>query len=303
MRFLVLTFLLTSFLGLHLSGCTAVKERAARQESSPQELVALQEAHRARVEQQLAAEFGLPAWMEEMPRMPEPEPEPKAVPEPVPAKPVAPPAVATAPAPVIPSIIPASSVLVVGDSFAVGVGMSMGQELKGMGVALQARGKISSGLNSPKFYNWERELQNFIQQDNPDVIVAMISGNDAHNGSGSESWRQSYVDKARGFANVALGAGVTLYLVGLPPMGKDGYSDRAKALNLSLQEACDALAGCHYVDAWSLFADNEGHFTRTKRFGENVLTLRANDGVHFTMSGYRLLSRHILDKIANTYRP
>jgi uncharacterized protein len=293
MRCLVLTLLLSSFLGMHLVGCTAVKERAMRQEPSPREVAALQEAHRARVEQQLAAEFGLPDWLKAMPRKPEPEP----------AKPVPPPAVASVPAPVIPSIIPASSVLVVGDSFAVGVGMSMGQELKGMGVALQARGKVSSGLNSPKFYNWERELQNFIQQDNPDVIVAMISGNDAHNGSGSEPWRQSYVEKARSFAKVALSAGVPLYMVGLPPMGKDGYSDRAKALNHSLEAACNVLPGCHYVDAWDLFSSGDGHFTRTKRFGEKDLTLRAKDGVHFTMTGYRLLSRHILDKIAKTYRP
>ncbi len=301
MRALFLTFLLATFLGLQLSGCTTVKEHAVRQQPSPQERAALQEARRAQVRQQIAAVFGLPDWMEEMLRKPEPKPEPVApTPAPVPSPA---PAVATMPEPTIPSIISASSVLVVGDSFAVGVGMSMGQELKGMGVALQARGKISSGLNSPKFYNWEQELKNFIQQDKPDVIVAMISGNDAHNGSGSESWRQSYVDKARGFASVASNAGVTLYMVGLPPMGKDGYSDRAKALNQALEAACQALPGCHYVDAWSLFADGDGQFTRTKRFGEKVLTLRANDGVHFTMTGYRLLSRHILDTIANTYRP
>ena len=43
-------------------------------------------------------------------------------------------------------------ILIVGDSFAVGLGMTLEQSLKPRGpVALASKGKVSSGLNSPKF--------------------------------------------------------------------------------------------------------------------------------------------------------
>ena len=280
--------------GMFLGGCNAAKQepRPAPPQLTRQKQEKQAAARRERVQQAISADFGLPLWVEEKLRKPEPV---AVVPEPKPA-------ISPVPPPTLPSVIPARSVMVVGDSFAVGVGMTMSNELKGMGVSLQQRGKTSSGLNSPAFYNWQQQLSSFIQQDRPEVIVAMISGNDAHNGSGSDSWRQAYVQKARDFANIAVNSGVTLYFVGLPPMGKNGYSERANQANQALRDACSGVPGCHYVDAWSLFSGDDGQFTRHKNFNGKVLTLRAKDGVHFTMTGYRLLSRHILDEIANTYQ-
>ena len=204
--------------------------------------------------------------------------------------------------PVKPVLLQPRTLLVVGDSLAVGVGMGLREELQGKEIDLRERGKTSTGLNSPKFYNWEQQLRTFLRQDSPDVVVGIMSANDAHNGSGSESWRQSYKIKAHNFMKIATDAGVPVFIVGLPPMGKDDFSRRAYVANQALQDACQDVPGSFYVDAWSLFAGDQGQFLNSKNINGQVLSLRANDGVHFTMTGYRLLARHILDQISNTYQ-
>lgn len=193
------------------------------------------------------------------------------------------------------------SVLVVGDSFAVGVGMSLAQMLKQKNITLHQKGKTSSGLNSPKFYNWEAKLKEFISAKKPDVLVAMISGNDAHNGSGSDSWASAYEGKVNNFLNIATANGVQVFMVGLPPMGKEGYSKRAKKANAVIERVCDNTDGCAYVDAWTLFSDDKGNYTRKKKLNGKTATLRAGDGVHFTMNGYKLLGRQILRQISQAF--
>ncbi len=194
------------------------------------------------------------------------------------------------------------SVLVVGDSFAVGIGMSLSKLLKSYDdIALYAKGKTSSGLNSTKFYNWQEKLPEYLKGDNPDALVVMISGNDAHNGSGSESWARSYESKMGDFLASAVKYGVPVYLVGLPPMGKEDYSERARVANQAIKNACSKTSDCEYVDVWPLFSDDKGAFTREKNIGGAPKTLRGKDGVHFTMTGYYLLGNAILDKVGNRF--
>jgi|GEM_PF-5418874 len=189
------------------------------------------------------------------------------------------------------------SLLIVGDSFAVGVGATMANELKGGQIALLQRGKVSTGLNSPKFYNWELKLKEFITEQKPDALVAMVSGNDAHNGANSPSWKETYVQKVANFLKIPADKNIPIYLVGLPPMGKADYSERAKLANEALQNACSASPGCTYVDSWSLFTDADGNYADKKKLGAKTVPLRAGDGVHFTGSGYQLLAQHIIKQV------
>ncbi len=194
---------------------------------------------------------------------------------------------------------PARSILVVGDSFAVGIGQTLAQALKGRpDIVLRQKGKISTGLNSPKFYNWEARLTEFIKQEKPEVLVAMVSGNDAHNGQATEAWKSDYTAKVSGFLKIAEEQAVPVCLVGLPPMGKNpDYSQRARLANEALQAACSSSGGCTYVDSWRLFSDDKGEYTQKKDLNGKTVALRAGDGVHFTMNGYYLLSRQIIESI------
>ncbi len=308
-----LAFLL--LLGLHLAACAGPQPHKGRPATEfrpqPPAVQAVTEAQRSLRLADLELRFGAPREL--LPALPEPKATEKVVPLPAKAPETM---VALAPAPKVteerakpvpvapkaptrPSVIPGvRSVLVVGDSFAVGIGQTMANSLKGMGVSVAQKGKVSSGLNSPKFYDWEQKLTEFIAAERPDVLVAMISGNDAHNGSGSEAWKTAYAQRVKSFVGLATGAGVGVYMVGLPPMGDSGYSDRARQANQVVRDVCSGTGQCRFVDAWSLFADEGGAYTREKRFGDKTLALRAKDGVHLTMNGYTLLTNSILDSIA-----
>lgn len=178
------------------------------------------------------------------------------------------------------------SILVVGDSLSVGIGMAMSKELKKKdGVTVFAKGKVGSGLNSPKFYNWEKHLRSFIHKENPDLVVVLIGGNDAFNGPGSDSWANSFEKKVDNFLRIAAENKVMVYWVGLPIMVKDDFTKKVKVANSVMESTCGAYKNCSYIDTWGLASD--------------YAKLRAKDGIHFTFNGYMLLSRHIINRMSD----
>lgn len=184
-----------------------------------------------------------------------------------------------------------SRVMVVGDSFAVGIGLTLKQSLAALGpVAMASRGKVSSGLNSPRFYDWEKELTRFLTTEGCDVLVVMLGGNDAKNGCDTPEWSKDFQDKAKRFLDIADAHKVSVYWVGLPPMREKSYSQRAAAANVAMSTACAKAASCRFIDSWNLFADASGRFCSKKKIAGKTISLRGHDGVHLTMAGYRLLT-------------
>ncbi len=213
-----------------------------------------------------------------------------------PQVPEAPPSPAPAPAPAetqAPS--PAKTVLVVGDSFAVGIGMTLAETLKpAKDVRLDQKGKTSSGLDNSKFHNWGKTLEGLLQGARPAALVVMVGGNDANNGPGTEIWAESYRHKAADFLGIAAKKGVPVFWVALPPMRDEDLNARVKTTNAAMRAACESGGNCRFIDAWDLFTDEKGRFAAEKTIDGKVVKLRAKDGVHFTMAGYRLLSDRIL---------
>jgi len=190
-------------------------------------------------------------------------------------------------------------VMIVGDSFAVGLGMTMEQSLHSPKTTLSSRGKVSSGLNSPHFYDWEQALAAFLDSEKPDTLVVMLGANDAKNGRGTPEWARDFQAKAARFLAIAGKRGVSVYWVGLPPMREKAFSQRTKTANEAMQAACAAVKSCHFVNSWDLFADNAGMFCAQKSLGGKAVSLRGKDGVHFSAAGCRLLT----DRVAKGLTP
>lgn len=191
-------------------------------------------------------------------------------------------------------------ILLVGDSFAQGLGLTMPQSLgQKSQAALANRGKVSSGLNSPQFYDWEKALTTYLDAEKPDVLLVMLGGNDAKNGRGTPQWAQDFSAKAKRFLDIAAGHGVTVYWVGLPPMREKAYSQRAWTANEAMRAACGAAGSCRFIDSWDLFADASGRFCPKKTLAGKAVSLRGKDGVHFTTAGCRLLTDRIVLAMAD----
>jgi len=199
----------------------------------------------------------------------------------------------------------ARHIAVVGDSLAVGVGMTMEKNLKQYeGVACTPMGKVSTGLIAKKKYDWDRSLEELIRTNRPDALVVVMGGNDSNNNiggkaAGSEAWKEAYSAKVRDFLKIASDGGVTVFWAGLPIMKDEAYSKRVEAANEAAKNACQAFSNCVYIDSWSMFADENGGYAAAKALdGGKTVSLRAKDGVHLTMTGYDYLCREILTKVA-----
>jgi hypothetical protein len=185
-------------------------------------------------------------------------------------------------------------IMIIGDSFAVGLAMTMQHSLRHRGdVALTGRGKVSSGLNSPRFYDWEKALAELLAAEKPQALVVMLGGNDAKNGPGTPQWSRDYRDKAKRLLAIAASHGVVVYWVGLPPMRERSFSQRAWTANEATRAACAEAKGCRFIDSWDLFADAAGNFCAKKPVGGKAKALRGKDGVHFTPTGCKLLTDRI----------
>ena len=194
------------------------------------------------------------------------------------------------------------AVAVVGDSLAVGVGMTMEQRLKkSEGVGCLPLGKVSTGLISKK-YDWDKGLAELLAKEPITAVVVVLGGNDANNAiagkaAGTTEWNAAYVAKAERFLRIAEVAQVKVLWVGLPAMKEAAYAKRVEAVNAAAKSACSKVSGCVYMEASDIFTDASGNYVQAKDIGGKTVSLRAGDGVHMTMTGYDLLCRRVLDKL------
>lgn len=199
-----------------------------------------------------------------------------------------------------------ASVAVVGDSLAVGIGMTMSNRLdKKQGIGCHPLGKVSTGLINKKFFDWEKKLSELVAKEKLSAVVVMMGGNDANNGiggklAGSPQWGEAYREKAESFLRIASGAGVKVVWVGLPAMRDAAYNTRVTAVNAAAKSACATVGGCLYMEPSTLFTDASGNYVQAKDIGGKHVSLRAKDGVHMTMTGYDLLCGQVLDKLSAT---
>jgi uncharacterized protein len=186
----------------------------------------------------------------------------------------------------------------VGDSLAVGVGMTLdnafGSRCK---VLMRKMGKISTGLDSPRFYDWNSVLKEALERDHYDILVVMLGANDAHNSPGTAAWGRDYESKFSALLRIPAEKHVKTLVVGLPPMRKDDFCQRIRLANEAIRNAARLYPeACTYIDSFSRFADEDGNFTERIRWKGEWKTVRAGDGVHFTGTGYLLLSAIVADE-------
>ena len=190
------------------------------------------------------------------------------------------------------------SILVIGDSLSVGVGLVMTSMLKSKkDVKVSNKGKVSTGLNSPKYYDWEAKLREFIKNENPGIIVVLIGGNDANNGTASTAWSENYRQKVASFLKITAEHNISVYWAGLPTMGDPEYNKKVKTANTAMENACQEFSNCHYIDTYNLTSGEDREFTSKKAMNGKEVTIRAGDGCHFTLTGYKILTAHILHEI------
>jgi uncharacterized protein len=193
-------------------------------------------------------------------------------------------------------------ILVIGDSFAIGLGLGVSRDLSGNLVKVVRQGRESTGLARPDYFDWMRQLRVDVQRFRPDIIVAMLGGNDFQDlvvpGRPSvrrfsvDRWNALYRQRVSELMAQATSGGARLVWVGLPPSKSPVLPDAGvQRMNAIYRTEATYHPGVVYVDSWHLFAKNGGYSAYLRLGTSHHLTqVREGDGVHFTVVGYQLLA-------------
>ncbi len=203
------------------------------------------------------------------------------------------------------------SVLLIGDSLSIGLGKQLERLFDGRkDVVFSRRGKVSSGLARPDFFDWEQNLEDLAKTQRPDVVIIMIGANDNKALTGDDgkavyfddpAWDALYAEKASRLLSIcrAYNPGVRIYWVGAPIMGDPALSGDLQRINGVLKTLCEREKDCQWVDTWQSLADEQGGYAMYgKNASGDLAPLRVEDGVHVTAAGARILAKDCISAVA-----
>jgi hypothetical protein len=222
-------------------------------------------------------------------------------------------------------------VLVIGDSMiAGGFGLYLARALgEDRGYDVTRRGKSSSGLARPDFFDWQAEAERLVGDTPYDATVVMFGGNDVQGlwmGKGEwirwedEGWSEEYARRINAIADIIAPAGQQLFWIGMPVMRPSKFHARVQRVNTIYRAEMAIRPNALFVDIWSVLADEDGQYadhiyvgpkgtsdddasepaSETETNGEDEpkpkrkkVLVRAGDGIHLTVAGAHYLTDHV----------
>ena len=176
-----------------------------------------------------------------------------------------------------------------GDSLSYYVGTALADDLRARGaIAATAEpdARRSSGLLSPGFFDWQTHAREIVAAD-PDLVVLMLGTNDAALDVFTPA---AYEDAAARMMDALEGR--TVMWVGIPNMADGALAERAREANEAAQRAARGRPWVHYVDTWDV-TSRGGDYAATVDVDGVATALRADDGIHLTPAGGRVIAREI----------
>lgn len=191
-------------------------------------------------------------------------------------------------------------VLIVGDSMAAtDFGRELASELERRAdVEVSRRGRSSSGLARPDFFDWFEEGARLVKRHRPDLVVVVIGGNDGQDlrpkTEGrwvhwrSERWAEAYQARTNAFLDRMASKDRRFVWIELPAMEHRRLEGKLKTIRAVQAEALaardDVLA---QVPGRPCFYDGPS-LLRTVPTGPDAgAPMRLDDGIHFTVPGAR----------------
>ncbi|MDZ7728583.1 MAG: GDSL-type esterase/lipase family protein [Dehalococcoidia bacterium] len=180
-----------------------------------------------------------------------------------------------------------------GDSMSYFVSRALLPELAARGAVQTQRhavARVSSGLLSRDYYDWQRAIPHEMQKHDPDLVVFMIGANDAEPGMDFDAYRDAVAQ------TMDLFEGREVIWVGQPPMGpeRDDIAPMIPRINSIFAQAASERPWVTYVDTFDLMSDASGDYMEVAPDGTR---LRSADGVHLTEEGGERIAEAVLDAI------
>lgn len=172
------------------------------------------------------------------------------------------------------------------------------------------KSRVSTGFVRLDYFDWNDRIKDIAKSEKFHIAVVMVGANDMqpirHNRKflpvDSEGWREIYGQRIDTFIKRLKESHAAVYWVGLPVMRSAEQNAAMQVMNEIFREKA-FVNGVKFIDTWNGFADQFGRYSA---FGPDlsgqVRRLRADDGVHFTMKGYRKLAHFVEREIRRDMR-
>ncbi|MEE9382113.1 MAG: DUF459 domain-containing protein [Nannocystaceae bacterium] len=210
-----------------------------------------------------------------------------------------------------------TKILILGDSMIAGAfGLYLERELtRRYGYLVKRRGKSSSGLARPDFFDWLKEGARQRERVSPDAVVVMFGGNDGqglHMGKRNKpewirwndaGWTGEYARRVSAFYDQVAPSGERVFWLGMPVMRPQKLNRRVQVMNEIFREQMH-LRGprAHFLDIWPVLAGPDGGYAERLRMGNKRIKVRAGDGVHLTRRGAHHVVAHVAPRIDGPLR-
>lgn len=233
-----------------------------------------------------------------------------AAPAVAPARPVAPVPVGRSTGALPVTLSSGDEVFLVGDSMMQGVAPHLSNTLlKRYGIGSINLSRQSTGLAYPGFFNWPQTVERTLKT-RPKVrlMVVFLGPNDPWDmpqGKGkpflrfkTPAWEQAYRQRIDGILDQARLHGVQVIWVG-PPNMRQARLSTAMAYLGGLYRQQVLARGQSYVSANAVLGYRADEFSFSVQNAQGGQTrTRADDGIHFTIAGQKLIANQVLSLIA-----
>ena len=197
----------------------------------------------------------------------------------------------------------------VGDSMMQGVAPRIKQALyQKEGIDGVDLSKQSTGLSYPNFYNWPKVVAETLAKDSDiRVMVVYLGANDPWDFPipgrkqylrfKSPEWERAYRSRIRQLLLSAKEYDIPVIWLGAPCMRKDKLHQDMVYLNRLYQDEVERFNGYYLPTSEILGCSDAGYATHVTT-DKGQQRVRANDGIHFTVAGQRLVGNRVIDLLS-----
>lgn len=204
-------------------------------------------------------------------------------------------------------------VLLLGDSYiATGLGALLERELDAHPhIDAYRRGKSSSGLARPDFFDWQWEGRRQVELRSPDMVVVLVGGNDGQDMSSqsgqrkrvpwdTDAWKTEYRMRMDAFLAALSAPGRKIVWLALPRTNTNKFESKLRIIRAVQREAVEAFGeDATYLETSPFLEADDGSLMSTAIVGKAraPVELRADDGIHFTMAGSEFLAAALAPRV------
>ncbi|EPO0418177.1 SGNH/GDSL hydrolase family protein [Campylobacter upsaliensis] len=195
--------------------------------------------------------------------------------------------------------------LLIGDSLMQGVAVALNKDLKNLGLKVVDLSKQNTGLSYKSYFDWAKETTKTLQNNKKiKYLVVLLGANDPwdikkggiYHRFNSKSWLEIYTQRVDEILKIAAKYNAKVLWYEIPPVKKDDLNKKLSILNQIYNQEILKNKGI-FINTKLFFSKNDAYSAYIKDENNKSIKVRSDDGVHFTPSGAKEMSKLLLEYI------